>query len=100
MATGLKNNVDWALGRDRYWGTPLPVWVCESCGHQHCIGSVAELSELTGEDQSELELHRPYVDQVHFNCPECKEGKMSRVSELIDVWFDSGAMPAANGIIH
>ncbi len=91
----LENNVDWALGRDRYWGTPLPVWVCESCGHQHCVGSVAELSELTGEDQSELELHRPYVDQVHFNCPKCKEGKMSRVSELIDVWFDSGSMPVA-----
>jgi len=52
----LENNVDWALGRDRYWGTPLPVWVCESCGHQHCVGSVAELSELTGQDQSELEL--------------------------------------------
>ncbi len=91
----LENNVDWALGRDRYWGTPLPVWVCEECGHQHCVGSVAELSELTGEDQSELELHRPYVDQVHFACPKCKEGRMSRVSELIDVWFDSGAMPVA-----
>jgi isoleucyl-tRNA synthetase len=91
----LENNVDWALGRDRYWGTPLPVWVCESCGHQHCVGSVKELSELTGQDQSKLELHRPYVDNVHFNCPKCGGGKMSRVSELIDVWFDSGAMPAA-----
>ena len=91
----LENNVDWALGRDRYWGTPLPVWVCESCGHQHCVGSVEELSKLTGEDQTKLELHRPYVDQVHFNCPKCKEGRMTRVSELIDVWFDSGSMPVA-----
>ena len=91
----LENNVDWALGRDRYWGTPLPVWVCESCGHQHCVGSVEELTRLSGADQSGLELHRPYVDQVVFDCPECSVGKMHRVSELIDVWFDSGAMPAA-----
>jgi len=91
----LESNVDWALGRDRYWGTPLPVWVCESCGHQHCVGSVEELSQLTGKDQSELELHRPYVDQVHYSCPHCHDGRMSRVSELIDVWFDSGAMPYA-----
>jgi len=87
--------VDWALGRDRYWGTPLPVWVCESCGHKHCVGSVKELSELTGEDQTKLELHRPYVDHVHFGCPKCKDGRMTRVNELIDVWFDSGAMPVA-----
>ena len=91
----LENNVDWALGRDRYWGTPLPVWVCEDCGHQHCVGSVEELSKLTGEDQSGLELHRPYVDEVHFACPKCKDGRMTRVKELIDVWFDSGSMPVA-----
>ncbi len=91
----LENNIDWALGRDRYWGTPLPVWVCDQCGHQHCVGSVEELSQLTGEDQSGLELHRPYVDQVTFGCPKCGEGVMRRVSELIDVWFDSGAMPSA-----
>ncbi len=90
----LENNVDWALGRERYWGTPLPVWVCETCKHQRCIGSVSELSELADEDMSGLDLHRPYVDEVRFPCPECG-GEMERVPELIDVWFDSGAMPVA-----
>ncbi|MAT44868.1 MAG: isoleucine--tRNA ligase [Anaerolineaceae bacterium] len=90
----LENNVDWALGRERYWGTPLPVWQCEDCGHQHCVGSVAELSTLTGKDQSELDLHRPHVDEVHFKCQECG-GQMQRVPELIDVWFDSGSMPVS-----
>ncbi len=90
----LNNNIDWALSRERYWGTPLPVWECESCRHHHCLGSVAELSELTGRDQSALDLHRPHVDNVHFPCPECG-GKMSRVTDLIDVWFDSGSMPVA-----
>lgn len=90
----LENNVDWALGRERYWGTPLPIWECEGCHHQLAVGSVAELSELAGEDLSELDLHRPYVDEVKFDCPEC-DGSMSRVLELIDVWFDSGAMPVA-----
>ena len=90
----LENNIDWSLGRERYWGTPLPVWECQDCHHQVCVGSVAELSELAGEDLSELDLHRPYVDEVFLNCPEC-HGKMHRVPELIDVWFDSGAMPYA-----
>ncbi len=87
---------DWALGRERYWGTPLPVWVCDNpnCDHRHCVGSVAELSELSGKDQSNLDLHRPYVDEVTFPCPQCG-GTMRRVPELIDVWFDSGAMPVA-----
>ncbi len=87
---------DWALGRERYWGTPLPVWVCDNpdCDHRHCVGSVAELSELSGADQSNLDLHRPYVDEVTFPCPQCG-GTMRRVPELIDVWFDSGAMPVA-----
>ncbi len=90
----LENNVDWALGRERYWGTPLPIWECEGCHHQLAVGSVAEMSELAGQDLSELDLHRPFVDEVQFDCPEC-DGKMQRVLELIDVWFDSGAMPVA-----
>lgn len=90
----LENNVDWALGRERFWGTPLPVWQCESCDHQVCVGSVAELSQLSGQDLSELDLHRPHVDRVALACSHCG-GKMNRVPELIDVWFDSGSMPVS-----
>jgi isoleucyl-tRNA synthetase len=90
----LENNIDWSLTRERYWGTPLPVWECEDCKHRECIGSVRELSEKAGRDLSELDLHRPYVDSVHWKCPEC-DGKMTRVKDLIDVWFDSGSMPYA-----
>ncbi len=90
----LSNNIDWALGRERYWGTPLPVWECEDCHSQVCVGSVKELSEKAGRDLSDSDLHRPYVDEITFKCTDCG-GKMHRVPELIDVWFDSGSMPVA-----
>jgi isoleucyl-tRNA synthetase len=90
----LDNNVDWALGRERYWGTPLPVWECAECKHQEAVGSVEELGQKAGKVLTGIDLHRPHVDQVHWKCPECG-GKMSRVPELIDVWFDSGSMPYA-----
>ncbi|MCB0076034.1 MAG: isoleucine--tRNA ligase [Anaerolineales bacterium] len=93
----LENNVDWALGRERFWATPLPVWRCDSeaCGHTLTIGSVAELSDNAGRDLSEMDLHRPFIDEITWSCRDCGTGTMRRVPEVIDVWFDSGSMPYA-----
>ncbi len=89
----LENVIDWGISRDRYWGTPLPVWKCE-CGHQECIGSIEELKEKAVDCPDDIELHKPYIDNVHLKCPNC--GKtMTRFKEVIDVWFDSGSMPFA-----
>ena len=91
----LENIQDWGISRNRYWGTPLNIWECESCGHQDAVGSRAELAERSGNpDDVNRELHRPYIDEVTFKCPECG-GLMKRVPEVIDCWFDSGAMPFA-----
>ena len=89
----LSNIQDWGLSRDRYWGTPLPIWQCE-CGHRHAIGSIAELKEMSSNCPEDIELHRPFIDAVTIKCPTCG-GEMKRVTEVIDCWFDSGAMPFA-----
>jgi isoleucyl-tRNA synthetase len=89
----LENIQDWGVSRNRYWGTPLPIWEC-SCGHRHCIGSIEELRSLSKNCPADIELHRPYIDEVTFPCEKCG-GEMKRVPEVIDCWFDSGAMPFA-----
>ena len=95
MGEWLANNVDWALSRDRFWGTPLPVWRCDE-GHTRCVGSLSELSELCGTDVTDVDPHRPTIDEVAFPCPDCADGAvMRRVEPVIDAWFDSGSMPTA-----
>ena len=89
----LENVQDWGISRNRYWGTPLNIWECE-CGHMHSIGSIAELKEMSDNCPDDIELHRPYIDDVTITCPECGK-QMHRVPEVIDCWFDSGSMPFA-----
>ncbi|MDL2289372.1 isoleucine--tRNA ligase [Clostridia bacterium OttesenSCG-928-F22] len=93
MGNFLENVVDWGLSRERYWGTPLPVWECE-CGHIHVVGSVEELCSMGKDVPADIELHKPYIDRVKLTCEKCG-GEMTRVSEVIDCWYDSGAMPFA-----
>ena len=91
----LENMIDWGISRNRYWGCPLPIWTCDKCGHFHTIGSIEELKKLSLEKiDDNIELHRPYVDNIHIKCQKCGH-TMSRVTDVLDVWFDSGSMPYA-----
>ena len=89
----VENVIDWGISRDRYWGTPLPIWKCE-CGHKECIGSIEELKQKGINVPNDIELHKPYIDDVHLKCPKCGK-EMTRTKEVIDCWFDSGSMPFA-----
>ena len=94
FANWLENLQDWGISRSRYWGCPIPLWTCD-CGHTHMVGSIDELVELSNEDiNHDIDLHKPYVDNVHINCPKCGK-EMSRIPDVIDVWFDSGVVPFA-----
>ena len=91
----LENVIDWAISRDRYWGTPFPIWEC-GCGHREMVGSIEQLKQMGRDVPADIELHKPYIDDIHLNCPKCGGmGSMTRVSEVIDCWFDSGSMPFA-----
>ena len=94
MGNFLENVIDWGLSRERYWGTPLPIWICKDCGHMHAIGSIAELREMGENVPEDIELHKPFIDRVRVKCPKC-HGDMARTSEVIDCWYDSGSMPFA-----
>lgn len=93
MGKFLENVIDWGISRDRYWGTPLPIWECE-CGHRECIGSIEELKAKGKNVPDDIELHKPFIDKVHLNCCKCGN-EMTRTNEVIDCWFDSGSMPFA-----
>ncbi len=93
MGNFLENVIDWGVSRERYWGTPLPIWICQDCGEMHVVGSKAELKELAGID-GDIELHKPYLDPITFKCPKCG-GTMKRTPEVMDCWYDSGSMPFA-----
>ncbi|ONI46102.1 isoleucine--tRNA ligase, partial [Candidatus Epulonipiscium fishelsonii] len=90
----LENVIDWGLSRSRYWGTPLPIWECNECGYKHLIGSIEELNKMSSDCPEKIELHKPNIDRVHLDCPNCS-AKMKRVDDVIDCWYDSGSMPFA-----